>query len=95
MDRILVIPVGRGAPAREAGVPDDLAERGRAMVVVGVEGEGEAPLRVGEGDVVLMGEGDEVGIWRVRRGLFAMAREGEGAPLARGTVIGILRKFRE
>lgn len=104
MARILVVPVGRGA-AREAGVPEDLAGETRALLVVGLEDAGGLE-GTEQGDVVLLGKGEEYGLYRARggaigcpldklgdTGLFELSREGQGPAVVRGDIVGILKKF--
>jgi hypothetical protein len=55
-----------------------------------VEGEG-----VHKGDVVLLGQGDTYGLYRTGSGRFELKPGGEGDPVARGDIVGILKKFRE
>ena len=82
---MLVTAVG-GRAAASAGVPDDLAECTRVLLVV--EGEG-----VRKGDVVLLGQGDTYGLYRTASGRFELKARGEGDPVARGDIVGILKKF--
>jgi hypothetical protein len=90
MARILVVPVGRGASLR-AGVPDELAGRTRVFLVVKAEGEVEGMEGASEGDVVLLGEGQEYGMRRVGK-VCELRSGGQGAEVT-GNVVGVLKKF--
>lgn len=91
MARILVVPVGRG-DASLAGVPEDLADGQRALLVVDVAGQAEGLEGTVKGDVVLLGEGRGWGVYRAGRA-FELRQGGEGPAVARGDVVGILKKF--
>jgi hypothetical protein len=86
MTRILVAQVGRGA-AGQAGVPEDLASSTRVLLVL-EDGDG-----VERGDILLVGGGGELGLYRRGGGLELVRGGGDGA-IARGSIIGILRKFK-
>ncbi|MBW2261347.1 MAG: hypothetical protein JRG91_05170 [Deltaproteobacteria bacterium] len=92
MARILVVPVGK-SDAPSAGVPEDLAGEQRAFLVVDMAGQAEGLEGTVRGDVVLLGEGQGWGVYRAGRA-FELRRGGEGHAVARGDVIGVLKKFR-
>ncbi len=91
MARILVVPVGRSA-ASSAGVPEDLADGQRAFLVLEMAGRVDGLEGTVKGDVVLMGEGLGWGVYRTG-GAFELRRGAEGSAVARGDVVGVLKKF--
>lgn len=91
MARILVVPVRRSG-ARKAGVPEDLAEETRALLVVRTEEDVEGIEGAGRGDVVLLGEGEEYGVYRAGE-VFELRKGTQGAVVS-GNVVGVLKKFR-
>jgi hypothetical protein len=77
-----------------AGVPEELAESARVMVVLAVEQQGEGGERFAPGDVVMLGAGDGYGVYRRGRGSYELCDEPErGGAVARGDILGILKKF--
>ena len=91
MARILVVPVGRGA-ASSAGVPEDLVDEQRALLVLEVDGRVDGLEGTVKGDVLLLGEGQGWGVYRAGRA-FELRKGGEGPTVAKGDVVGILKKF--
>ena len=91
MARILVVPVGKSA-ASSAGVPEDLADGRRAFLVLETAGRMEGLEGAVKGDVVLLGEGRGWSVYRTGEA-FELRRGGEGSAMARGDVVGILKKF--
>ncbi len=95
---MFVKPLDESA-AVSAGVPDDLAERTMALLVVSSDDRSDT-LPAMPGSVVLLGEGQDLGVYRTGDGRFSLIADrgldsGAGSPVARGSVVGILKKFAE
>ena len=97
----MLLKLLRKEAAVSAGVPDDLAERTVALLVIeaGATDGGAEPLAVAPGSVVLLGAGSDLGLYGAGDGRFSLLAEGSanGAlrPVMRGSVVGILKKFGE
>ena len=93
---IIVKPLEKSA-AVSAGVPEDLAERTVALLVLSNDGC-DGVLPAAPGSVVLLGQGDDIGVYTDGDGRFSLlagrGTAGEaGRRVALGSVVGILKKF--